>query len=272
MPDTGLAVGLAFFDLFESFEGLLLMAALTTIRIYAAMTVLPATSESVLPGMTRGALACVVAGFIAFGQPMADVMQLGAGTLLMLALKELMLGVLIGFSAATVFWVAESVGALVDTQTGYNSVQMSNPMSGEQSTPVSALLLQFCVVIFYMLGGMLVFLGALLESFKVWPLMSALPSMANAAEVFVVQQADTLMTVTIKFAAPVLLILLLIDLGVGLVTRVADRLEPATIGQPLKAAVGMLVVALMISVFAAQVQQFLLPTDVMQRLHQLLPG
>lgn len=272
MPDTGLAVGLAFFDLFESFEGLLLMAALTTIRIYAAMTVLPATSESVLPGMTRGALACVVAGFIAFGQPMADVMQLGAGTLLMLALKELMLGVLIGFSAATVFWVAESVGALVDTQTGYNSVQMSNPMSGEQSTPVSALLLQFCVVIFYMLGGMLVFLGALLESFKVWPLMSALPSMANAAEVFVVQQADTLMAVTIKFAAPVLLILLLIDLGVGLVTRVADRLEPATIGQPLKAAVGMLVVALMISVFAAQVQQFLLPTDVMQRLHQLLPG
>lgn len=272
MSDAGFPVGMAFFDLFESFEGLLIMMALTSVRIYAAMTVLPATADTALPGLTRGALACIVAAFVAFGQPTGDIMQLGSGTLLMLALKELLLGVLIGFSAATVFWVAESVGALVDTQTGYNSVQMSNPMSNEQSTPVSAMLLQFCVAIFYMLGGMLVFIGALLESFKVWPLVSALPSMANAAEVFVVQQADTLMSATLKFAAPVLLILLLIDLGVGLITRVADKLEPATIGQPLKAAVGMVVVALMISVFAAQVQQFLLPTDVMQRLHQLLPG
>jgi type III secretion protein T len=272
VSDLGIGVGSALFELFDSFQGLLLLVALTSIRIYAAMSVLPATAESVLPGLTRGALACILAAFVSFGQSVPDVLQLGAGALLALSLKELFLGVLIGFSAATVFWVAESVGALVDTQTGYNSVQMSNPMSGEQSTPVSALLLQFCVAIFYLLGGMLVFLGALMESFKVWPLMSALPSMASAAEAFVVQQADTLMTATIKFAAPVLLILLLIDLSVGLITRVADKLEPSSIGQPLKAAVGMIVVALMISVFAAQVRQFLLPTDLMQRLHQVMPG
>jgi type III secretion protein T len=271
VSEAGLGVAGAIFGLFESFEGLMLLTALTTIRIYAAMSILPATSETVLPGMTRGALACIIAGFISFGQPIPELSQLGAGTLLVLSLKELFLGVLIGFAAATVFWIAESVGALIDTQTGYNSVQMSNPMSGEQSTPVSALLLQFCVVIFYLLGGMMVFLGALLESFKVWPLMSMLPSIGNTAEVFVVQQADTLMQATLKFAAPVLLILLLIDLSVGLVTRVADKLEPASIGQPLKAAVGMIVVALMVSVFAAQVRQFLLPTDLMQRLQQALP-
>ena len=259
------------FELFESFQALMLMTALSAIRISAAMTVLPATAAAVLPGLTRGALATILAGFIAFGQPTANVMQLGAGALLVLALKELLIGVLIGFSAATVFWIAESVGALIDTQTGYNNVQMSNPMSTEESTPVSVLLLQFCVMMFHILGGMTVFLGALLESFKVWPLMSAMPSMTNAAEVFVVQQVDTLMTVTLKFAAPVLLILLLIDLGVGLITRVADKLEPASIGQPLKAAVGLVVLALMISVFAAQVRQYLLPTDLMQRLHQMLP-
>lgn len=270
-PGTGMSLVMAVFELFESFEALMLMTALTAIRIYAAMTVLPATAAAVLPGLTRGALATILAGFIAFGQPTANVMQLGAGALLVLALKELLIGVLIGFSAATVFWIAESVGALIDTQTGYNNVQMSNPMSTEESTPVSVLLLQFCVMMFHILGGMTVFLGALLESFKVWPLMSAMPSMTNAAEVFVVQQVDTLMTVTLKFAAPVLLILLLIDLGVGLITRVADKLEPASIGQPLKAAVGLVVLALMISVFAAQVRQYLLPTDLMQRLHQMLP-
>ena len=96
--------------------------------------------------------------------------------------------------------------------------------------------------------------------------------MAGSAEVFVVQQADTLMTATLKFAAPVLLILVLIDLAVGLITRVADKLEPSSIGQPVKAAVGMVIVALMISVFAAQVRQLLLPTDLMQRMHQMLPG
>ena len=272
MSDASFGIVSALFDLYQSFEGMLLLMALTTIRIYAAMVVLPATSETVLPGMTRGALAFILAGYVSLGQTVPEVLELGSGALLALALKELFLGVLIGFSASTVFWIAECVGALIDTQTGYNSVQMSNPMSGEQSTPVSALLLQFCVVIFYLLGGMLVFLGALLDSFKAWPLMATLPSMAGSAEVFVVQQADTLMTATLKFAAPVLLILVLIDLAVGLITRVADKLEPSSIGQPVKAAVGMVIVALMISVFAAQVRQLLLPTDLMQRMHQMLPG
>ena len=63
------------------------------------------------------------------------------------ALKEVALGLLIGFAASTVFWTAESVGALIDAQTGFNNVQMTNPLSGEQSTPISHLLSQLVIAV-----------------------------------------------------------------------------------------------------------------------------
>jgi type III secretion protein T len=259
------------YALFQSYEDLLLAVALCMIRLYAAMSILPPTNDKVLQGFTRAGVAIVLAAFISFGLGVPDVLAIGPAAMFGLVVKEAFIGLLIGYAASTIFWVAECVGALIDTQTGYNSVQITNPMSGEQNTPVSGMLLQFMIVAFYMLGGMLVFVGALIESYKVWPLMSSMPSMTGSAEVFIVQQTDTLMTSIVKFAAPALLILMTIDLGIGLMTRVADKLEPNSLGQPIKAAVSMLLLSLLIGVFIAQVRHLLVPTDLMQRMNKVLP-
>jgi type III secretion protein T len=256
----------------DALEDLGVMVALCSIRIYAALQVLPATGEQFLQGLVRNGLVLVLGAYVAFGLPTEHVLQMSAAQLLGLAVKEAMIGVLMGFAAATVFWTAECVGALIDTQTGYNNVQISNPMSGEQSTPVSGLLMQLVIGVFYALGGMLLFLGAMFESFKVWPLTASLPSLRGVAEVFVVQQMDSLMTGVVKFAAPVLLILLLIDLGLGLMTRAADKLEPNSLAQPIKGAVAVLLLSLLAGVFLEQVRRFLLPSDLLLRLQALMPS
>ncbi len=258
--------------LYEGYEGLLLTIALCMIRLHAAMSVLPATGETALQGMVRAGLSIVLASYVAFGLPVTDVLSMSAIQVFGLAMKELLIGLMIGYAASTVFWAAECVGALIDTQTGYNSVQISNPLTGEQNTPVSAMLSQFMIVMFYMLGGILVFIGVMIESYKVWPALASLPSASGAAEVFMVQQTDQLMTAIVKFSAPVLLILVLIDLGLGLMTRAADKLEPSSLGQPIKAAVTMLLLSLLIGVFIEQVRRYLLPTELLHRMQQVLPG
>ena len=83
---------------------------------------------------------------------------------------------------------------------------------------------------------------------------------------FIVQQTDSLMTSTIKFAAPMMLVLVLIDLGFGLITRAADKLEPTNLSQPVKGAVTMLMLALLIGVLVSQVRHLLLPTGLLQQL------
>jgi type III secretion protein T len=256
----------------HAMEDLILMVALCSIRIYAALYVLPATGEQFLQGMVRAGLVVILGGFVAFGLPVEQVTQFSAAQWLGLAAKEAMIGFLLGYAGSTVFWTAECVGALIDTQTGYNNVQLSNPLSGAESTPVSGLLLQLVLAVFYVLGGMLLFLDALFASFKVWPLTASLPSLAGVSEVFLIQQTDALMTGVVKFAAPVLLILLLIDLGFGLMTRAADKLEPSSLAQPIKGAVAMLLLSLSVGVFLEQVRRFLLPTDLLMRLQALLPS
>jgi type III secretion protein T len=258
-------------ELIRAYEGLMTATALCAIRLMAALSVLPATADAVVNGLVRGGLSLVLGGYIAFGVPQTDAINLGAAVFAGLALKELLIGLLIGFAASTVFWIAESVGALIDTQTGYNNVQLTHPLSGESSTPVSTLLLQLAIVLFYLLGGMLAFLALLMESYKVWPPLASLPSVGGTIEVFVVQHTDRLMAATIKFAAPILLIMVLVDIGLGLVTRAAEKLEPGNLAQPIKGAVAMLLLALFIGVFIAQVRSYLVPVDLVQQLQRFLP-
>jgi type III secretion protein T len=259
-------------EISAALQSLGLMVAFCSIRFYAAFYILPPTGEGFLPGLVRTGLVVLLAAYMAFGLQPEEVLSMTAMQWLGLAVKEALIGLVIGFAASTVFWTAEVVGALIDTQTGYNNVQMTNPLSDEQSTPVSVMLLQLVVSVFYILGGLTVFVGVMFDSFKVWPLLDSAPSLAGTAEVFIVQQADTLMTGIIKFSAPVLLVLVLIDLGFGLIGRSADKLEPTSLAQPVKGAVTMLMLALLVGVFLDQVRRFLLPGDLLQRLQAMGGG
>ena len=247
-----------------------LLVAMCSIRTLAAFFVLPATASQVIQGRVRASLVVMISAYIAFGLPSDDLKGMPALQWLGFAAKEALIGVALGFAASTVFWTAECVGALIDMQTGYNNVQLTNPLSGQASTPISGLLLQLVIAVFWVLGGTLVFIGALMESFHVWPMFAPMPSMAGTAEIFLVQQGSTLLVAVIKFAAPMLLILALIDLGFGLITRTAGKLEPGSLSMPIKGAVTVLLLALLVGIFIEQVRHLLLPTDLIARLQLLL--
>jgi type III secretion protein T len=245
---------------------------LCSLRFYTAFSLLPATGDQFIQGLIRASFVVMLGFFVAFGMPTGLTAEFKGVMWLALGIKEALIGLLMGFAAATVFWIAESVGAMLDTQTGYNNVQLSNPMSGQQSTPISGMLLQMMVAVFYVLGGMVVFLGVLFESFKIWPVTKMMPITRNLSEVFVLQQTDFMMTAVVKFSAPVLLILVLIDLGFGLITRAADKLEPSGLSQPVKGAVGVLLLSLLVGLFTEQVRSYLLPTDLITRMQALMPA
>jgi type III secretion protein T len=260
-----------FAQIFDAWHEVMLLTAMCSIRILAALYVLPATGSQVIQGRIRASLAVTIGLFVAFGQHHPpSLLGTHAAIWLGTALKEMLIGLAIGFAAAVVFWTAECVGAMIDTQAGYNNVQMTNPFSGEQSTPLSSLLLQVVIGVFWILGGATLFTGVLIESFVAWPLFSPLPSAAGVAELFVVQYGNTLLDGVVKFAAPVLLILVLIDLGVGLITRTASKLEPSGLSQPIKGAVAMLLLSLLIGIFLHQVRHLLLPVELLPALRRLL--
>lgn len=261
MADRGL-FDVAFTTL-EPVQNLMLLTAMTSLRLQAAFALLPPMGDTFLRGFVRQGLITMIAIYIAFGQPMDAIEKFGFFELLGHAAKEVTIGLMMGYAASAVFWIAQSVGAYVDTQAGFNSVQLTNPLSGQQSTPVSDLLLNVVVVVFFSMGGMLVFIGAVFDSFRAWPLLAPLPAWSKVSDLFVIDQTQSMMVGIVKFAAPMLIVLMLIDLGFGLVTRSASKLEVSTLSQPVKGAVTVLMLALMIGTLVDQVRELLLPTGLL---------
>lgn len=256
----------------EPFNDLLLGAGLASLRLYAAFALLPPVGEKFLSGFLRQGVIGMLALYVGMGVPLDAIHRLGPLELCGHAAKETMIGLMIGFAGSKVFWIAQSVGALIDTQAGFNNVQLSNPLSGQQSTPVSELLLHVVVVVFFGMGGMLVLLGAIFDSFHVWPVVSSMPLRSRLPELFVTDQTDSLMSAVVKFAAPMLLVLVLVDAGFGLVTRVAPKLELSALGQPVKGAVTVLMLAILVGTLVSQIRYLLLPTALLAQLQAVLGG
>lgn len=230
----------------------LAMMSLCTLRLYAALFVLPSTSDQAIQGPMRSGMCLVLGFFIAWGQPLHTAQGLDAVLLAVMLLKEVLIGVMLGLAFSVVFWVAEGVGALVDNAAGFNNVQQTNPLSGQQSTPVSNLLGQLVIAGFYLLGGMVVCVGLLFESFRWWPLGALKPSFTDGLEQFVDFQIRSYFDTAVKVAAPIMFTLVLVDLAFGLLAKTADKLEPNSLSQPVKGAIAILMLAMLVGIFFDQ--------------------
>jgi type III secretion protein T len=218
------------------------------------MMMMPATPEQVIHGRIRISLILVLCAFIAWGQSSKEIKSLTGAALALLLFKEALIGLCLGYAAGAIFWVAEGVGSFIDNIAGYNSVQQSNPMSDAQSTPIGNISLQLVTSLFYGFGGMLVFIGLMYDTFRWWPLEKMAPMPGRLLEAFVMEQTDTIMTQIVKLASPCLICLALVDLGVGLITRTASKLEPNSLAQPIKASLALLLVALSFGIFVSQLR------------------
>ncbi|EKU26005.1 type III secretion system export apparatus subunit SctT [Xanthomonas graminis] len=232
--------------------GLVLLLALASVRCFVLFMVLPATGEEAIPGAARNGVVYLLGGFVAYGQPPDLVARMDPLSLFALVGKEAFVGLMIGYAASSIFWVAQNVGTVIDDLAGFNNVQMSNPLRGDQSTPVSNTILQTAITLFYVLGGMSMLLGAVFESYRWWPLATLHPDGSQLASQFVLQSTDNMMTATVKLSAPVMLVLVLVDLGFGLVARSAEKLEPSNLSQPVRGALALLMLALLMQVFVSQ--------------------
>lgn len=252
--------------------GYLIMLGLCSERLMVLMIIFPPTSDNVIQGRLRTAMALLWGAFAAYGQMQNGLMLKSALYLVGIGMKEALIGVGLGFAASTVFWAAESVGTYVDDLTGFNNIQMTNPSQGQQTSLTSALLSQFAIAAFWLLGGMMSLLGAIYQSYQWWPLDNLLPAGGAVIEAFVMHKTDSLMETVAKLATPMMLLLLLIDIGFGFTGKVSSKLNLSSLGQPVKGALTVLMLALLTGVFIDQVRGQLALTGIAAEAQSIAHG
>ncbi|SDX83629.1 type III secretion system export apparatus subunit SctT [Lysobacter enzymogenes] len=234
----------------ENGGNLLLALGLVLPRVLGAFMMLPLLTAENMPPLVRNSfmvsLAIIAIPVAMNGVPLS---QLNALQFAPIILKELFIGVSIGFVFGMVFWAISAAGNVIDTQVGMTLAQVFDPIQGHQASLHGSFLSQFATWLFMASGAFLVFLDLLMASYAMWPVVSFFPTLHAAGMELFVGQFSYLMSALLVLAAPAMVVLLLIDLSFGLVNRFAPQLNVFTITMPIKAWLATWIVLLMLGVY-----------------------
>ena len=231
--------------MFSDLSDLIFALGLSAPRIAAAFLILPLLTQETVPALVRNvlfvSLALIVVPLTSYGLqsvPTANIVWP------FIVMKELFIGASIGFLFGAIFWAVSIAGGVIDTQAGANMANAMDPVQGHQSSPNSRWLAQFASWLFMVSGGLLIFVDLLLTSYQLYPVTAPLPSLSHIGMQIYLGEFNYIMTTALLLAAPVVLLLALVDLCFGLVNRFAQELNVLSITMPVKSWVAVLILML----------------------------
>lgn len=209
--------------------------ALSLPRIGGALLFAPFFKAELIGGMqARGAIVLLMGTFV-YPLVSAEVQAgIPPGYLLVLVVKELSLGLLLGIVPLAIFWGFQAVGNLVDNQRGATSASSLDPLVGEQSSPFGALMLHSCIFIFFMVGGFYLYLSLIFQSYGVWSVTEFFPEFNLELVDFLVKNLLYTLELCVLLAAPLVITMFLTELCMGLVGRFAPQLDVFFLSMPIK--------------------------------------
>lgn len=217
---------------------------------FALLLVRPGMVAMLAPGIggrhVPATIKIAVTVLVAFGLlPTVTIPQTidGAG-LTLVVLHEVAVGLSLAFVMQALIAGAEFAGHLTSYQIGFSYGATIDPTSGVRSTVFVSLYGMLATMAFLSVNGHHALLQALAASYAGVPIgvvqvnASLLTSVRDIlAMVFVVG---------LRLAAPVLIVLLIVELAIGLISRAAPSLSFQVIGYPLRIIIGLFVVATLI--------------------------
>lgn len=237
------------FDLQSQWQQILMTVALLMSRMAVAFSVIPIFLGNSIPAFIRIAF---VAGLSTSLLPIAlhdaALTSLPLTSLLVYVGKEAAIGLVLGLVASVGFWSLYVAGTIIEYQTGLSFATTVDPTSGQEDSLVGTLFMRLFTALFLIAGGMLSLIGMLFDSYRVWPLSSMQPLASNFAVVqLLISTVLSLIVVAVKVAAPFVIIMLLLEVAVGFLSRFAPQLNVFFVTLPLK----VLVLAVLLLAYGA---------------------
>jgi len=161
--------------------------------------------------------------------------------------KELLIGICLGFLASAPFLIAQMAGTLIEHSRGASSLQINDPTTQAQSSPIGLLFNYTLIAIFFALGGPFIFFDGLAESYHMVPVDKVFnDSFFTLEQPFwktAIDFGNYAMTLCVQLAAPALIGILLTDMFLGIANRLAPQVQIVFLGVSLKSWVGIALLA-----------------------------
>jgi flagellar biosynthesis protein FliR len=196
-------------------------------RVLGFVLTSPFPSEH-MPRTVKVGFALVIAFFCStLAAPPAQKLALDM-TLVLPITSELGLGLVIGFAFRLLMTAADVAGDIIGQATGLGSASLFNPMAGTHETPASRVVSLMALMLMLSSGAHRVVIAYLIDSFVAIPVaahMDFASSMPAVLDLFIESMA-----VGVRLAMPVVAVGLVVQIGLGMIARIAPTLQIFNMG------------------------------------------
>ena len=201
---------------------------------YAILLARPMALLSISPIFTRVQFSNLLKGVVATGMivPIWPVVvsalqqhSLGTLSLLIIIIKESLIGAALGLPLGLPFWVLLAAGDVVDQQRGATQGRLNDP-AGFGDLSVTGTLLLLCGIMILVSSGQLdIVPDTLYSSWGIWRPLEMLPLPDHHAASLALHLLDGLEYDALSLAMPLILVMLLSDASMLLIARIAPQLR-----------------------------------------------
>lgn len=207
-------------------------------RLGGLLLVAPLFSSRTVPMMVRTSLLVVLTWLLA---PVA----IGAGAAAaapaltpLNALTETLVGFAIGFGAAVLVAGAEAAGELLSLSIGLSGAAALDPISHASIPVLGQFANLFAVALLLSIDAHVGMIDALAASLRFLPVGASVNGPAGAAAM--VSLGSQLFLLGLRFAAPIIVVVMLANLALGVLSRAAPQMNILAVAFPIQIGLGLL--------------------------------
>jgi flagellar biosynthesis protein FliR len=228
---------------FAQVEATLSLWLLSMVRPGAAFIIAPIFSAGSVPIQLRLVIALAIGiPAISRGSIAIDAGSLLSAQGFLLILGEAAIGAMIGFAVQVGFAAASVAGEVIGNAMGLGFAAMMDPMNGTSSPIISQFLVIFATFLFLAIDGHLLLAEALAQSYTAMPPGGGWLALVDGQRMALM--GSLLFASAITIALPVGFAVILVQVGMGVLSRSAPALNIFAVGFPATLIAGITLLAM----------------------------
>ena len=210
---------------------LLLQCLLASLRIGAFLLSAPLFGARWLPLQVRIIMAFCMGAAVVGLIPTPEIYLLTSAAGILIIFIEIAIGLVAGLSLTIWFAAMLLAGEKIASSAGLGYAAQVDPMTGSNTPVVSQILYLFLLIVFLSVDGHLLAIGMMIESYKIVPIGHPIPVEALIASG--IGAAGSMFLSATIIMLPVAMILLMVNVAVGIISRSAPMLNLFSFGFPI---------------------------------------
>lgn len=208
------------------------------LRIGAFYFAVPVIGARTVPARTRIILTLFTTILLVPLLPPAPVISILSVEAMVLIVKEVVIGLAIGFVVQIVLHAFVLAGQFIALKMGLGFAAMNDPSSGVSVTVLSQFYLLLSTLLFLSINGHIVVIQLMVDSFTTLPIAG--PGLTSESFLGIVSMGSWMFNVALVIALPLFTSMLIVNMSFGVMSRSAPQMNIFAVGFPITLVFGLL--------------------------------